>query len=417
MKKFRLLGLLWCSLLVGGLGAAPTPASGAFPPGPDRNLFAALLGKSEAELDGKLAAAWQQLFHGDDRTQRLYFPVGDDLAYLADVGSGDVRTEGMSYGLMLAVQTDHRAEFDRLWRWADKFMRHAAGPRRGYFAWHCRYNGTSLDPGSASDGEEWIAMALFIAAHRWGHTAGGINYEAEAQDLLREMLHKPRSDGVTPIFDPAEKQVVFAPNPDAADFTDPSYQLPAFYDCWAAWASDPADRQFWAEAAATSRRFFHAAAHPVTGLMPEYSGFDGRPDPRLGAGREDFRFDAWRTPANVGLDYAWWHADPWQVGQSNRLLRFLASHWPKLPNQFTLEGRPLSTDVSIGLIAMAAVAGQAADPDLARPFVRRLWDAPVPAGRWRYYDGLLYFLGLLEAGGRFRTWDVPLASSPAAAPR
>ena len=37
----------------------------------------------------------------------------------------------------------------------------AAGPRRGYFAWHCKFDGTQLDPGSASDGEEWFAMALF----------------------------------------------------------------------------------------------------------------------------------------------------------------------------------------------------------------------------------------------------------------
>jgi oligosaccharide reducing-end xylanase len=51
---------------------------------------------------------------------------------------------------------------------------------------------------------------------------------------------------------------------------------------------------------------------------------------------------------------------------------------------------------------MAAVAGQAASPALARPFVRDLWDAAPPSGKWRYYDGLLYFLGLLEAGGRFQ---------------
>jgi oligosaccharide reducing-end xylanase len=50
---------------------------------------------------------------------------------------------------------------------------------------------------------------------------------------------------------------------------------------------------------------------------------------------------------------------------------------------------------------MAAVAGQAADPELARPFVQQLWDAPLPEGQWRYYNGLLYFLGLLQTGGRF----------------
>jgi oligosaccharide reducing-end xylanase len=54
------------------------------------------------------------------------------------------------------------------------------------------------------------------------------------------------------------------------------------------------------------------------------------------------------------------------------------------------------------MIAMAAVAGLAADPALAKPFVQRLWDMPVPRGRYRYYDGLLYQLGLLQVSGNFR---------------
>lgn len=378
------------------------------PPSPARNLFAELLGKSEAELDAKIAAAWQHFFAGDEATQRLYFPVGADLAYIADLGNGDVRSEGMSYGMMLAVQLDKKAEFDRLWRWANKFMRHADGPRTGYFAWQCRFDGTIIDPGSASDGEIWFATALFFASHRWGDGTGLLDYGAEARRLLRDLLQKPAAGGITPIFHRTEKQVVFAPTDFAYRFTDPSYHVPGFYELWARWDPEPARRAFWTEAAATSRAFFRRAAHPQTGLMPEYSQFDGTPYTGLefGPGKNDFRFDAWRTLANVALDHAWWRADPWQVEQSNRVLRFLGGHLPALPNQFSLDGRPLSTDTSAGLIAMAAVAGQAADPQLARPFVQALWDLPPPSGRWRYYDGLLYFLGLLQAGGRF---DLPAA--------
>lgn len=369
----------------------------------NRNLFAELLGKSEAELDAKLDAAWKHFFAGDERSQRLYYPVGDDLAYIADTGNGDVRSEGMSYGMMIAVQLDKKAEFDRLWRWANQYMRHASGPRAGYFAWQCRFDGTIIDPGSASDGEAWFALALFFASHRWGDGANLLNYSIEAQRILRDMLHKPAAGGVTPIFHRGEKQIVFAPTPFASRFTDPSYHVPAFYELWARWSDQPADRAFWAEAATTSRAYFKRAAHPQTGLMPEYSQFDGTPYTGLefGPGKNDFRFDAWRTLANVALDHAWWRADPWQLEQSNRVLRFLGHHLPAVPNQFSLDGKPLSKETSLGLIAMAAVAGQAADPALARPFVQQLWDAPFPEGRWRYYDGLLHMLGLLQAGGRF----------------
>jgi oligosaccharide reducing-end xylanase len=381
MRFLRLLPLLLVPL-------GWSPASGRAEPGTpavnlsSRNLFSDLLGKSEAELDAKLATAWRHFFAGDERTQRVYYPVGPDLAYIADIGNGDVRSEGMSYGMMIAVQLDKRDEFDRLWRWANKHMRHASGPRKGYFAWQCKFDGTILDPGSASDGEEWMAMALFFASHRWGNGAGLLNYGAEAQLILRDMLHKPGAPEVVSIFNREARQVVFAPNPVAGRFTDPSYHLPAFYELWARWSDTPSDRAFWAEAANVSRAFFHRAAHPKTGLMPEYSHFDGKPftGPGYGGGKGDFRYDAWRTLANVGFDHAWWRADPWQVEQSNRVLGFL------------------------GLIAMAAVAGLAAEPALARPFVQSLWGAPLPEGKWRYYNGLLYTLGLLQAGGRFQAF-------------
>ena len=373
-----------------------------------RNLFHELLGKSESEIDAKLDAAWNHFFAGDEKTQRLYYPVGDDMAYIADIGSSDVRSEGMSYGMTIAVQIDKKAEFDRLWKWANTYMRHASGPRQGYFAWHCKFDGTQLSPSTASDGEEWFAMALFFASHRWGNDDKGIfNYGAEAQSLLHAMLNKPATSEVTAIFNRQEIQAVFVPNPEASTFTDPSYHLPAFYELWSRWSSDEDDRKFWAEAARTSRAFFHRAAHPATGLMPEYAHFDGTPftEKKFGTGKGDFRFDAWRALANVALDHAWFDVDPWQVEQSNRVLHFLSAQGPKFANQFTLEGKPLSTDTSTGLIAMAAVAGLAADADLARPFVQRLWDAPPPSGQWRYYDGLLYTLGLLQVSGRFQLID------------
>ncbi len=44
--------------------------------------------------------------------------------YILDVGDNDVRTEGMSYGMMVAVQRDNRTAFDALWKWATTHMRH-----------------------------------------------------------------------------------------------------------------------------------------------------------------------------------------------------------------------------------------------------------------------------------------------------
>jgi oligosaccharide reducing-end xylanase len=407
MRLLRTLPILLG--LAGACAAGPAlPGAG----GPYRNLFQELLGKSDAEVDARIAGVWQQFFHGEPETQRLYYPVGGDMAYVPDVANRDARTEGLSYGMMICVQLDHRREFDAIWKWAKVHLYHADGPIRGYFAWHGDFKGRPLDQGPAPDGEEWFVTALFFASHRWGSGGGIFNYEKEAQELLHTMIHKDEEsghDGTTSMFDPGSKEIVFVPEGPGAHFTDPSYHLPHFYELWARWAADPADRKFCAEAAAVSRSLFKLCANPVTGLMPDYCGFDGKPVDRHGHG--DFRYDAWRTLCYPAMDYSWFNPDPWYVERGNRVLRFLASQGPNCPDRFTLGGKPISADVNeAGLSAMAATAGLAADPSVARPFVKTLWELETPSGHFRYYNGLLTLLALMEAGGRFRIY--PPAAHP-----
>ena len=372
---------------------------------PCRNLFSEYLGEDNAALDAKIDAAWQQLFYGDDVTERVYYPVGSDMAYIYTANSQDVRSEGMSYGMMIAVELDKKAEFDRLWKWAKTYMYHAEGSRKGYFAWQCRRDGTPIDPGSASDGEEWFATALFFASARWGDGEGIYNYRAEANAILHTMLHTG-DEGTGPertcnMFDRETKLVRFVPNLDWAKVTDLSYQLPFFYDIWAACAD--ADNDFWKEAADASRAFYHKAANEKTGLISEYTNMDGTPFAH--DGKDLFFFDAHRTLAWPALDSLVSGRDAqWQKKQSNRVLAFLKPHLPLLPAGYTLEGQPRADYSSESIAAMAAVAALAADRELGEPFVRKLWELPVPTGEYRYYNGLVYFLGLLQAGGRFHIY-------------
>ncbi|HET9908593.1 MAG TPA: glycoside hydrolase, partial [Anaerolineales bacterium] len=82
----------------------PAPVRGSFETGVYPNLFKDYLGKSDAEIQTKIDSAFDQLFYGDDATERVYYPVGSDMAYISDIANDDVRSEGMSYGMMIAVQ-------------------------------------------------------------------------------------------------------------------------------------------------------------------------------------------------------------------------------------------------------------------------------------------------------------------------
>jgi oligosaccharide reducing-end xylanase len=408
--------MLMCGFMsvLGGTFRSPIDSAqalgqrGSYYTGTYQNLFSELLAKSESQVKAKIDSAFHRLFHGDDSTQRVYYPVEPDKAYVEDILHKDVRTEGMSYGMMIAVQLNKKTEFDRLWNWAKTFMQHRSEPRKNYFAWHCRTNGAILDSNAASDGEEWFVTALFFASARWGDGEGMFAYRAEAQAILDAMLNKEGkswSDGkITNMFNRKEKQVVFVPVIQAAGFTDPSYHLPHFYELWARWADK--NNQFWCDAASTSRTFLKKAAHPSTGLTPDYAHFDGSPINPWGGGNDNFRYDAWRVGMNVALDYAWFAKDPWAVAQSNKLLNFFHSQGiGKYGSLYALDGRRLSENHSVGLVAMNAVACLASTNENRREFVEELWNTPVPSGPGRYYDGLLYMLAMLQVSGNFKIYD------------
>ena len=144
-----------------------------------RNVFVEM-GIPEDAVSKRLEEIKHQFFYGEDS---FYHEAGEDMAYLEDTGNFDARTEGMSYGMMICVQLGMKEEFDRLWKWAKTYMYMETGENEGYFAWSCGTDGTRNADGPAPDGEEFFAMALFFAAHRFGNGEGIFDYEKQAKDM------------------------------------------------------------------------------------------------------------------------------------------------------------------------------------------------------------------------------------------
>jgi oligosaccharide reducing-end xylanase len=174
----------------------PGDGAGAYTTHRYRDLFAEQ-GHTPAETRARIEKTFQQLFHGDGQQERVYFETGANqngtLAYITDWANNDARTEGMSYGMMIAVQLDKKREFDALWNWANTYMlvTDPKNPSVGYFAWSMATDGNPRSAGPAPDGEEYFVMALYFAAHRWGNGHGIYDYQAQADKILRGMRHHP----------------------------------------------------------------------------------------------------------------------------------------------------------------------------------------------------------------------------------
>lgn len=385
---------------------------GAFATRRYRNLFAEL-GYKQKDIDKKLKSVFESVFYGPDK---VYFEVGDSMAYISDIKNHDVRTEGMSYGLMIAVQFDRKDIFDRLWRWSKKYMQHQEGLLKGYFAWSCQTDGTRNAQGPASDGELYYVTSLIFASNRWGNSTG-INYLAEAQNILNCSMQKIGMERVAPLINLEHQLITFTPDPFGGRFTDPSYHIPAFYEVWARWAEDGRS-EFWRVCARKSREYLHKSIHPVTGLNPDYNNYDGT---LLGSKRvigDAFRFDSWRVPMNIALDYSWACADrKWQQEYGNKIQNFFYSQGiDSFVDQYNVDGTTVTELLgaggykklrhSLGLVATTAAVSLVCTHDKSREFIDRLWNAkhvPYDDGYFdAYYDGLLRLFAFMHLSGNYR---------------
>ena len=89
-----------------------------------RNLFTELLDKTQLSVGNRINEIWNQLFYGNNETERIYYPVEPNMAYIKDTYHNDVRSEGMSYGMMITIQLDKKEEFDRFWKWTKTYLQH-----------------------------------------------------------------------------------------------------------------------------------------------------------------------------------------------------------------------------------------------------------------------------------------------------
>ena len=147
-------------------------------------------------------------------------------------------------------------------------------------------------------------------------------------------------------------------------------------------------------------------------VWPDYADFDGPPHNGDGD-HHDFLYDAWRCMMNMGMDFAWFRpADVDYTALVNKILDFFVSKGVTTYHSvYTLDGQDKNgnTDHSPGLVACNASGAMACDNKNVWKFVENFYDTAIPTGKYRYYDGCLYFMNWLNCAGRYRIYK-PVSS-------
>jgi oligosaccharide reducing-end xylanase len=406
---FKKIVLGACGLIVGVCGIAfslssfaafntAPPASGALTTGTYRNL-ASEMGKTDAV--SKLNASWDAMFVN---SSKIYYTYSTDKAYIEapdSYGGPDIRTEGQSWGMTIAVMMNKQTEFDKLWRFAAAYQRNA----NGTFKWQMRnVSGTitTVDAASAPDGELYFAFALLNADARWG-SGGGINYYNEGVAVLTAIKNNLMLSNLLRF------------STGVANAIDPSYQIPAFYNYFANRLTVQADKDYWNARATDARTFLSAhftAVASSNGNLPTFlAGTNGSPlSGNLFVGQanpaEYYEFDAWRVALNVGIDAHMSGAQTWHKNAVNGVLyklKYEHTTYGCYKQKFS-GGAGLGTDCeSYGQKAANASAllssTNSAD---ATFFFDRFWAQSFPTDLYRYYNGSLHMLAMLHTTGEFK---------------
>ena len=361
--------------------------SGAYYTGNYESPFKTILGKTDAEIQEKMDALWNHYFKGDNNS-KVYYDKGNE-AYILDVNNRDVRSEGMSYGMMIAVQTGHKEEFDKL-----------CGGWDGYFAWQRNESGSGGDDNCAPDGEMYFMMSLLFAANRWNDS----KYMDDAQYILKKMW----DNGQHSLFNPQHYVITFQPQGNENNFSDPSYDLPAYVDLFARWSTSNQDK--WSKAAKATRDHLYKSSNTKSGLFSDYNNFDGTPHGvSYNGNAEKYMYDAMRCAMNFGMDYYLFGADSArQEEMARRIIDFFEKDGYKHA-RFNWDGSNPQEQYTLGETGANAVAAMALMNDskyndAVKKNLKMAWDASLMTGQYRYYDGLVHYLAMLHLSGTFKIW-------------
>lgn len=276
-------------------------------------------------------------------------------------------SEGISYGMILAVYFNDQPLFDDLFRYSQRWAN-----ERGLMHWYINPAGTEACPGrkdcgAASDADEDIAFALVMADRQWG---GKGALDKSYRDYALRQIALVKQYEVTPGY-------VFTPGDEwEGDIVNLSYFAPAFYRIFGQYSNDEA---FWENVIDVNYALLFDTLNAKNGnadngLVPAWSTLKGEPIEAFPGALTYHQTDSVRTPIRLAMDYCW-NGDKRAKQYLDKISNFFVTIGAdRISDGYLLDGTPhpefgpkekTSSAVFVASAGMAAMAA-GADPEYVK---------------------------------------------------
>lgn len=209
-------------------------------------------------------------------------------------------SEGIAYGMLIAVYMNDQALFDDLWKYEQLWLDEA-----GLMHWYIKADGSGLGEnpagnGAASDADADMAWALVMADRQWG---GQGSLERTYLDFAKETIGKIWA---TEIVD--GKLLKPGDGWGGWDTVNISYFTPSYFRVFATVSENAG----WNDVVTTSydileKSLNDSSGNTSNGLVPAWCNADGAPNGGVWGPDQSapthYQYDSCRTPFRIGLDY------------------------------------------------------------------------------------------------------------------
>jgi endo-1,4-beta-D-glucanase Y len=364
--------------------------------------------------------------YDNEDVKRVYEAWKTDL--VTNEGAGDFRrvkrvaepglekdstvSEGIAYGMLIAVYMDDQPLFDDLWKYEQLHTWYASnsgggGQQTTLMNWYILKDGStpSEGNGAATDADEDMAWALIMADKQWGGQGSlGKSYMDTAKQLLGDIWK----------YEIDNNHLIKNGSGWGDDNSlNISYFAPAYYRVFAQvtgeqrWGKDVIDYCY----QVIGQNLKDGNGNTTNGLVPAFSTSGGDPAhtaPGQSGLAFNYQYDSCRTPFRIGLDACWAGEQRAidYVGKTSSF--FVPIGAANIVDGYELNGtpKPQFPDSFNGL--SAAFIGPAGVGAMHSPanqsFVDDVWGMLKGNNMWcggQYYDESWTMLSMLMMSGNF----------------